>query len=1217
MKRFMKASIVLMLIASLFLGNFAGTFVWATEQETAGEGAEAVSESNWTWDESTNTLTLNNANIQETKSLPDGATVIVNGDCIINGGEADAISCEGALYIKGEGKLTLTGSNGIKAAAVSIEGIDVDIKATSCGIQVYNKAGAAKAMLTNVDGSISGGYAGIYVNGECTETEAAVVIENCELDAISTATSWNNRARKAGITVYVSTAKKVESSITIKDSKVNATGFDAGLSINNYVGDADATNSASSYINITNSTVVANGTNGTWSGIFASVLGQHPDADSIITITDSSVYAVSPNTGILTSSQAGESKIILNNSILGASGKTALSMIEETSQTQIAELNNGSTYVQMTPDAVMKGEIANFDGKTIVATAGDGITYDAENNYFVIPQGSVVTETSTDGAEKEYTFQNQAGGVGGYNYAKEEIWGFDGGDQVKEIIITTPEELIDFAARTQPGGDLGNCEGWIVKLGADIDMKDYFWYHRNAAGEIVTDHRIPAFSGIFDGQGYTIKNMKYLDEYKEATEAVPLAFIIECSNAPVVLKNLNIDGITVDTVAPARFAGLVDHFTAWQYNGEKGLISGITVSNVTVDSEADLVFGGMMHKTFGLASTISDCHVKNFTVNAKGALSGDNSGRCGGFIATGGETTDFKDCTVENFVVNAESTGGYLGGFIGGSSVSGDFFNCDVNGFELNAVAKFSAVGGFAAYTAGSAWGSNSTWENCDVAGLNIKTEDKIGVGAGGFIGNIYGQDTHKFINCTTEGSISGDAYAGGFAGWLYGRANCAVEFTNCAAAVNILDNDYYGGGFVGNFTPNGNNKITVTYSNCTASGDVFAAEPVGSFLDTDNNTIDGIIGGTYNYDPENVDTATGETNNVAPGYRALDNGDGTWTVFPDLGREVVKIHFHRWNDETDSYENWRTVEVFKDTCFLNPEHNNELNYSHPVYRFKDGDLDGIADGLEELNKDAGSAERPFTYWTDAADGLGEEILTNTTVITGDMNVYVAISPMDLTVNVSWIDNNNQDGVRPENITIRLWADGVEVDSVVVTEEMGWSYTFENLNKFANGEEIVYTITEDEVPGYTTEINGFDVTNTHEPEQTQVSVEKVWDDDDDFEGARPENITIRLWADGVEIESAVVTEEMGWSYTFEKLPVNMDGQKIVYTVTEDAVEGYEMIELSGDAENGFKIVNQYLIVVDDPEPPTTGDPIALVFALAAISLMGLAICVIKNRKTIA
>jgi len=249
----------------------------------------------------------------------------------------------------------------------------------------------------------------------------------------------------------------------------------------------------------------------------------------------------------------------------------------------------------------------------------------------------------------------------------------------------------------------------------------------------------------------------------------------------------------------------------------------------------------------------------------------------------------------------------------------------------------------------------------------------------------------HHFINCSTEGTISGNAYAGGFAGWLYGRSSgCVANFDNCKAAVNILDNDYYGGGFIGNFTPSGTNLMTVKYTNCTASGDVFAKEPIGSFLDSDETTIDGIIGGTYSYDPENVDETTGETNNVAPGYRALDNGDGTWTVFPDLGREVVKIHFHRWNDETDSYENWRTVEVFKDVNFLNAAHNNLLNYSHPIYRFKDGDGDGIADGLAELNKDAGSVECPFTYWTDAPDGNGDEVLTNDTVIVGDMNVYVA-----------------------------------------------------------------------------------------------------------------------------------------------------------------------------------------------------------------------------------
>ena len=133
-------------------------------------------------------------------------------------------------------------------------------------------------------------------------------------------------------------------------------------------------------------------------------------------------------------------------------------------------------------------------------------------------------------------------------------------------------------------------------------------------------------------------------------------------------------------------------------------------------------------------------------------------------------------------------------------------------------------------------------------------------------------------------------------------------------------------------------------------------------------------------------------------------------------------------------------------------------------------------------------------------------------------------------------------------------------------------------------------------------------------DETQVTVEKIWDDDDDFEGARPENITIRLFANGEEVAVQVVTAEDGWTYTFENLPIYANDEVIVYTVTEDAVEGYEMIELSGDAENGFKIVNQYLIVVDDPEPPTTGDPIALVLALSVISVLGMAVIVLQRKK---
>ena len=463
-KKLFALALAVIMVMSMSPNVFA-----ATDLTTGGDGT-------WSWDEETKTLTLNGAALTDEVTLPDGATVVVNGDSsiICTNTNDNAITSTGALTVTGTGTLTLSGYNGIKALSVAIENVGVNFVGLSCGINVTTAIGDAAVVLTNVTGNIEGAYAGIYVNGECSEKEAYVTLEGCDLTVTSTATSWNNRARKSGITVYVSVAKKVDSTINIRNSSVIATGFDAGLSINNYLNDADATNDASSRINIENSTVAAYSTGGTWAGIFASVLGQHPDADSIITITDSSVYAVSPNTGILTSSQAGESKIILDNSILGASGKTALSMIEPASQVQAAELNNGSTYVQMTPAAVMNGEIKNFDGKVITAVEGE-ITYDPTEPYYVIPQNAVVTEAFTDGTVKEYTFTTQAGGVGGFTYAKEEIWGFDGSEIPEEP--ETPEEPED------------PMQNYMLYFDKGTASHICYLYVDRATGEVLFDHK--------------------------------------------------------------------------------------------------------------------------------------------------------------------------------------------------------------------------------------------------------------------------------------------------------------------------------------------------------------------------------------------------------------------------------------------------------------------------------------------------------------------------------------------------------------------------------------------------------------------------------------------------------------------------------------------------------------------------------------------------------
>ncbi|OUK02798.1 hypothetical protein BZZ03_11030 [Lactococcus petauri] len=67
-------------------------------------------------------------------------------------------------------------------------------------------------------------------------------------------------------------------------------------------------------------------------------------------------------------------------------------------------------------------------------------------------------------------------------------------------------------------------------------------------------------------------------------------------------------------------------------------------------------------------------------------------------------------------------------------------------------------------------------------------------------------------------------------------------------------------------------------------------------------------------------------------------------------------------------------------------------------------------------------------------------------------------------------DSDNQDGLRPDLININLLANGKAVANKTVRTEDNWKYLFTNLPKYEDGKEIVYTVTEDSAPSYTTEI---------------------------------------------------------------------------------------------------------------------------------------------------
>ena len=93
----------------------------------------------------------------------------------------------------------------------------------------------------------------------------------------------------------------------------------------------------------------------------------------------------------------------------------------------------------------------------------------------------------------------------------------------------------------------------------------------------------------------------------------------------------------------------------------------------------------------------------------------------------------------------------------------------------------------------------------------------------------------------------------------------------------------------------------------------------------------------------------------------------------------------------------------------------------------------------------------------------------------------------------------------------------------------------------------------------------FEPVEPEEPDNTPVDIPviKTWDDNGNKDGNRPASVTVHLFADGVEVKQAELTEATGWKYTFTELPrLNAEEEKIEYTITEDPVEWY-VAEIKG------------------------------------------------------
>ena len=80
---------------------------------------------------------------------------------------------------------------------------------------------------------------------------------------------------------------------------------------------------------------------------------------------------------------------------------------------------------------------------------------------------------------------------------------------------------------------------------------------------------------------------------------------------------------------------------------------------------------------------------------------------------------------------------------------------------------------------------------------------------------------------------------------------------------------------------------------------------------------------------------------------------------------------------------------------------------------------------------------------------------------------------VSVTVTKAWADGNNQDGLRPDKVTVKLLANGKETgETLVLNKANNWTGTFTDLDEKASGEVIEYTVEEVEVEGYETAVTG-------------------------------------------------------------------------------------------------------------------------------------------------
>lgn len=217
------------------------------------------------------------------------------------------------------------------------------------------------------------------------------------------------------------------------------------------------------------------------------------------------------------------------------------------------------------------------------------------------------------------------------------------------------------------------------------------------------------------------------------------------------------------------------------------------------------------------------------------------------------------------------------------------------------------------------------------------------------------------------------------------------------------------------------------------------------------------------------------------------------------------------------------------------------------------------------------------------ADGYDVSVAGDILDEKGLVLTYKHIPAMvNVSARASWNDANNQDGIRPTDTLVQLYADGTALgDKAVIESNKEWTKTWSDLPKYKAGKEIAYSVIAYAVSGYTVKVTGsalegYKAEYTHNVQKMNVTVQNAWNDLDNVVDSRPAQLVVEIYANGKTTGKRVtLTEANNWKATVSGLDRNAAGKRIQYTGKAVGTPAGYNISVSTDANGNIKLISNF------------------------------------------